>query len=435
MSRLRCSVSTPFADICRLCSCRGLRPKDCYHSSKHPQVKNSTEPLTPSQVKILINASKQKKDIPICQRCHNLKHHNYSQVPASFHTNHSQFKSLKTHVGGLVVLIVDIYDLPCTLLSNLRDLVGIKNVIVAINKSDLIPRLEDPRIYVDWVRRRIQGGARTVSIVPISARLGTGIDDLISAIVHNRKPNEDIYMMGVTNVGKSAVINQMITHAGHDAFLTTSNFAGTTLSPIPVPLSSFGPLFFPNYVGDISDPDHDIYKDKGRMIDTAGAYNYQQLTHFLDSSEFQLVVPKHPIKPRKILLKPGYSVWFGALVRFEVIETKVASHFWYYGCNDFPIHACKESKVRSLWEEHAGVSKDLLTPPFGKDRINLLPPFSVALESRYKGGLKEGVRIWLGGLGWIVLYGQVHFRMWTPGGVGIHMDTDSSPTNARKIVL
>ncbi|KAJ8327182.1 nitric oxide associated protein 1 [Batrachochytrium dendrobatidis] len=398
------------------------------------KLKDSVEPLSPSQVKTLINASKEEKVVPICQRCHNLKHHNKSQVPATFSTVHSQFKSLKTRTGGLVVLIVDVYDLPCTLLPNLRDLVGMKNVIVAINKIDLIPKKDTPKQYIDWVRSRIQTSRHTgpISIIPISATKGTGIDSLVKAIVDNRNPNEDIYMVGATNVGKSSVINQIVTHAGYKGFLTTSNFAGTTIAPVPIPISSFGTQFFPNSLGDISDPDHDARKDTGHLIDTVGTYNSQQLTHFLASTEFQFVVPKTSIRPRKVNLRPGKNIWFGALVRLEIVKTKTASSFWFYGCHVLPIHGCRESRMASLWDEHAGINSQIMTPPYGKDRINALPPFAIASESRYN---KDGTRIWLGGLGWIVMYGELHFRVWTPGGVGIYTDSDPTSEKPQKVTL
>ena len=46
-------------------------------------------------------------------------------------------------------------------------------------------------------------------VVLISAEKGWGIDDLLSSIANIRE-NEDVYIVGTTNVGKSTLINKLI---------------------------------------------------------------------------------------------------------------------------------------------------------------------------------------------------------------------------------
>ncbi len=60
--------------------------------------------------------------------------------------------------------------------------------------------------------------------------------ELLQAIDHYRE-GRDVYVVGVTNVGKSTLINQIIKQtAGVQELITTSRFPGTTLDKIEIPL-------------------------------------------------------------------------------------------------------------------------------------------------------------------------------------------------------
>ena len=50
----------------------------------------------------------------------------------------------------------------------------------------------------------------------------------------------NVYIVGVTNVGKSSLINALLKHygTGDDTLITTSEFPGTTLDLIEIPLDN-----------------------------------------------------------------------------------------------------------------------------------------------------------------------------------------------------
>ncbi len=65
------------------------------------------------------------------------------------------------------------------------------------------------------------------TVVLISAEKGWGIDDLLSSIANIRE-NEDVYIVGTTNVGKSTLINKLIeASVGEKDVVTTSRFPDT----------------------------------------------------------------------------------------------------------------------------------------------------------------------------------------------------------------
>lgn len=72
--------------------------------------------------------------------------------------------------------------------------------------------------------------ARIRGVHLVSARSGEGVDDLLKDIKESRG-SRSVYIVGCANVGKSAVINQILRRDGRSSrTLTTSPVAGTTLN-------------------------------------------------------------------------------------------------------------------------------------------------------------------------------------------------------------
>ncbi|EGF48839.1 GTPase YqeH, partial [Lacticaseibacillus rhamnosus MTCC 5462] len=62
------------------------------------------------------------------------------------------------------------------------------------------------------------------------------VDELLTAIEKYRE-HRDVYVVGVTNTGKSTLINRIIKQlTGVEDLITTSRFPGTTLDRIMIPL-------------------------------------------------------------------------------------------------------------------------------------------------------------------------------------------------------
>eukprot|EP00842_Homolaphlyctis_polyrhiza_P001464 jgi/Hompol1/2318/HPOL_005938-RA len=363
--------------------------------AKVSSLMNSDRPLLPNELRLLLRAA--KGSVPICKRCHELKHRNNPTAPANFKSDTKQFSNLKMQRGGIVVLITDAVDLPNTIVADLLTTVGPKKTIIAINKTDLLPAAKynhTAATLSKWIRLQSKVGASAVEIVPVSAHTGAGVADLASAIGRHRLPNEDVYMIGVTNAGKSSLINKLLDLAGQDGFLTTSSFAGTTIAPIGMPLASFGSMFVDPSVPDAIERASIAGSDTGRLFDTAGIFNPVQLTHHLTNAEMTVAVPKKQILPKRIKIRPKSYYVLGALVRICIEETYTPCIMWFFGSPSLPIHRCRTKKLNELWEKHAGVSKQLLTPPYGKKRIEAMPPFKKALKID-SNPTEAPIRVWI----------------------------------------
>ena len=142
-----------------------------------------------------------------------------------------------------------------------------------------------------------KAGIKPIDIELVSAKTNRSVDDLLEVIKKYQK-NRDVYVVGVTNVGKSTLINQIIHQAsGQEQVITTSKFPGTTLDMIKIPL----------------DDGHDL-------IDTPGVIHASQMAHYLSPKDLKYVSPQKRIKPKVYQLNDGQTLFLGAIGRFDYVK-------------------------------------------------------------------------------------------------------------------
>ena len=112
---------------------------------------------------------------------------------------------------------------------------------------------------IQWMKERAhEAGLRPVEVLLTSAKKANEMENLLKKIEEYRE-GRDVYIVGVTNVGKSTLINQIIKNtAGVKDVITTSQFPGTTLDKIEIPLD-----------------------DGHFLIDTPGIIHRHQMAHYL----------------------------------------------------------------------------------------------------------------------------------------------------------
>lgn len=312
------------------------------------------------------------KDDILCRRCFRLKHYNETQ---DIDLNEDDFHRMISDIRlkeGIVVHIVDLFDVDGSLLGNLSRLVGNKDIILVGNKVDLLPKSTNHRKLTHWLRSTTNSlGLKVKDVCLISSTKGLGIEELKTAI-ETFRANKDVYVVGTTNVGKSTLINRLIKETtGDENVITTSYFPGTTLGFIEIPL------------------DND-----SALIDTPGIVNKKQMVHYVSDKDLKIITPKREIKPRVYQLGTEQTLFFGGLVRFDIIRGEDNSYICYLS-NELKIHRTALSNAESLYERHIGT---LLSPP-DKETMKNFPELR---SSTFK-ITEDYTDVVIPGLGWITI--------------------------------
>lgn len=222
-----------------------------------------------------------------CQRCFRLRH--YNEI-TDVQLTDDDFLRLLHEVGdsnALVVNVVDIFDFNGSVIPGLPRFVAGNDVLLVGNKKDILPKSVKTSKVTQWLTERAhEEGLRPVDVVLTSAQNKQAIKELIEKIEQYRK-GRDVYVVGVTNVGKSTLINAIIQEiTGDKDIITTSRFPGTTLDKIEIPLV-----------------------DGSHVYDTPGIIHRHQMAHYLSAKNLKYVSPKKEIKPKTYQLNPEQTLF------------------------------------------------------------------------------------------------------------------------------
>jgi ribosome biogenesis GTPase YqeH len=317
-----------------------------------------------------------KNEILICQRCFRLKQYN-ELTPISMQDSH--FINLLNSIGeqrGLVVYLVDLFDVNGSWLSGLQRFVGDNPILLVGNKIDLLPKNIRESKVIHWLKYMAsEAGLKPIEVKVCSADSGQGIAELMETI-ESLRSNQNVFVVGTTNVGKSTFINKILDKLGveKDLRLTTSRFPGTTLNMVQIPL-----------------------EDDQFLCDTPGIMNRQQLAHFVSTEEYKVIMPQKRIKPMVYQLNEKQSLFFGGVGRLDFIAG-ASQAFVCYMSNQLYIHRTKLEKAEELYHKQLG---ELLVPPDSSSLENWpgLLTYSFKIPS-------APTDIVFPGLGWVTLKGS-----------------------------
>lgn len=327
----------------------------------------------PEETGYMPNSSLDNENL-LCRRCFRLKHYNETQEVSITDDDFLKMVSSIRDAYGLVVHVVDVFDLKGSLITSLPRIVGDHPIILVGNKVDLLPKSTNERKLEQWLRASAkQANINVKDVFLISSTKGHGVEELAKQIdvLRNKK---NVYIVGTTNVGKSTFINRIIKQsAGLNDVITTSYFPGTTLGFIEIPLD-----------------------DSTFLIDTPGIVNKQQMVHYVSKKDLRLITPDKEVKARGYQLNSEQTLFFGGLARLDFIKGDKQTFVCYFS-NQIPIHRTKLDNADSLYDRNLG---KLLSPP-DAETMKKLPELTT---STFK--IKdENTDIVFPGLGWVTIKG------------------------------
>ena len=322
-----------------------------------------------------------------CQRCFRLRHYN-EIAPVSL--TDDDFLRLLNQIrdaNALIVYVVDIFYFNGSLIPGLHRFVGDNPILLVGNKEDLLPRSLRRTKLMDWMRQQANlAGIRPIDVTLVSAKRNHQISDLLE-LIEKYRADRDVYVVGVTNVGKSTLINQIIKQTtGVKELITTSRFPGTTLDKIEIPLD-----------------------DGKQLVDTPGIIHPDQMAHVLPAGALKYVAPQKEIKPRTFQLNDQQTIFLGGVARFDYVRGPRNGVVAYFD-NNLNLHRTKLGNADEFYKKHVG---GLLTPP-AENAVTDFPQLE-----RHEFHLTSKSDLVIEGLGWITIPGDTTVAGWAPKGVSV----------------
>lgn len=239
----------------------------------------------------------------VCERCFRLKYYGeYKEVSIGNET----YKSILSNIpkDALVVYLVSLLNI------NFDYIKEFKNVIVVLTKRDLLPKSVKDNKLIDYISKIVNN---YLDIEIISSKKNYNLDNLLSKI-QKHSHNKEIYFVGMTNSGKSTLINKLIeNYSPQEQEVTTSMYPSTTLNKLEINLNGM------------------------KIIDTPGLLSKGSILNSLDLKEVKKVTPKKEIKPRSYQLKGQGSLMIENYVRID-----------YYTDNNIAIYLSNDLNITKM---------------------------------------------------------------------------------------
>ncbi|MCI2068886.1 MAG: GTPase RsgA [Bacilli bacterium] len=238
-----------------------------------------------------------KQDQGLCDRCYNLRHYNSPGDP-EFGADYIKILKKATTSGALVVYVLDLFTLESSFVPEIGAYLG-KNVLVVLNKRDVLPKDEDDnKLIGDAKKRLVLEHIVPTGVMVTSSAKNINIDAFLKEINALRN-GKDVYFIGASSVGKSSLVNSILRRYKNetDRVIQTLKVEGTRLEVMEIPLDQESSIF-----------------------DTPGIYNPKSLLNQVERAAWKYLVPREEIAPRVYLSQPNQAFVFGGVAAFELVS-------------------------------------------------------------------------------------------------------------------
>lgn len=231
----------------------------------------------------------QNIDKKYCERCFRIKNYNeYEKVDKSINDFYEIIDKINC-TNSLVLLVVDVMSIG----NELKNLVSkLKNKpLIVISKRDIFSyKIKDSKLFnlVDFP---------CLDKIAVSSNKNYNFDLLMEKISKYKK-GEEVFVVGLTNSGKSTLINKIIyNYTDLDFNITTSMLPSTTLDTIEIKIN-----------------------DDLILIDTPGIIDNGNISNYLNNFTLKKLLIKNEIKPITYQIKCQQYILVDSILKIECLE-------------------------------------------------------------------------------------------------------------------
>ena len=208
--------------------------------------------------------------------------------------------------------------------------------------------------------------------------------DRMFTSLNKKYPNNLIYIIGATSVGKSTFVNLVLKkYAETVDLITTSMQANTTANLIKIGVGK------------------NRLKEECYLIDTPGYLNEESVLSCAPLDTLKILVPKNFIRVKTYQLKDQQTLFFGGLASID-IDTEKASVSCYVS-DKLEIHRTKTENKEKAFNN---LVYNKLVPPFNETEKTMYGE-----KQNYELESNEQVNIWLSGIGFLHIVGNCKIKL------------------------
>lgn len=245
----------------------------------------------------------------VCKRCFRIKNYGeYINVDKNINDYNSIFNEIKDK-NKLILFLCDIL----TIDDSIKEINNFKGrVILVITKKDLLPKSVKEEKLFNYIDKDYD--LNIVDKLFVSSTKNYNLDLLVDKI-YKHKIDEEVYLVGNTNAGKSTLINFLIkSYSKNESHITTSLLPATTLDIIKIKLN-----------------------DNLTLIDTPGIVSKNNYLYNLNPKDIKKITPKSEINPKTYQIKPNQSLIIDKYARIDYLG-KEKNSFTLYLSNDIKVN-------------------------------------------------------------------------------------------------
>ena len=159
-----------------------------------------------------------------CERCFKIRHYNHYQTVEKSNQDYLSILKEISLTKDLVVFVVDLLNIS-PMITEILSLLKQNPVLLVLTKRDLLPK----SLYESRLLDYMDQYGTFIDKILISSKKNYQFDQLLEKIVQYQV-SDRVYVVGLTNAGKSTMLNQMIkNYTTLDYEITTSMQSSTTL--------------------------------------------------------------------------------------------------------------------------------------------------------------------------------------------------------------